>query len=278
MASEKDVTYAQASSGAQQLDIYRPDGASKRAAILFFHGGGWRGGAREMMRPLAREMAARGYVGLPISYRLLGAAPFPAQLEDVVAAVQWTRAQAETLGIDPARIILWGSSAGAHLSLLAAGAEATRAPVAGVVAVHPPVAFHVGAQTERHTTAATSLLGAAATEAEARAASPLHHVSAAFPPTLLLHGSYDRMVNHAASEEMFTALRAAKAPADLHLFHGHNHGFEAIPTMRTLICTLADAFIERTILNADSAAAEAEEFSMFARRAAEEQRAASQNA
>ena len=126
MASEKDITYARAGGIDLNLDIYRPEGASKRAAILYFHGGGWRGGSREGMRNHARAMAEYGYVGLPTQYRLLGQSPFPAQIEDVKTAVRWTRAHAKDLDIDPDRIILWGSSAGAHLSLLAAATPIIR--------------------------------------------------------------------------------------------------------------------------------------------------------
>jgi acetyl esterase/lipase len=281
MASEKDVTYANASGLDLKLDIYRPEGPSKRAAILYFHGGGWRGGSREGMRNHARAMAAYGYVGLPAQYRLLGQAPFPAQIEDVKTAVRWARAHAGDLDIDPGRIILWGSSAGAHLSLLAAGApnharfegkgwEGHSSAVSAVIAEHPPVEFHLGAALSRHTTPGENLLGEGATAERAREASPLTYAREDFPPTLLLHGTYDRLVNHAASEAMTAALRAAKAPVDLHLFHGHNHGFASLPSMREQIAAEADYFLDRTLIDPAKYEAEAQEFSMFARRAAEE--------
>jgi acetyl esterase/lipase len=290
MASEKDVTFAKAGDLDLKLDIYRPEGESRRAAILFFHGGGWRSGSREAMRPDARAMASHGFVGLPAQYRLLGQSPWPAQIEDVKAAIRWARAHAGELGIEADRIILWGSSAGAHLSLLAAGTpndphfEGDSGPrgvssdVAGVIAVHPPTGFHVGEAPGRATTSATGLMGESATVEEARAGSPISYVSERFPPTLLLHGAYDRLVNHAASQAMCDALRAAKAPVDLHLFHGHNHGFAALPSMRTMIAAEAAYFIDRTILDPAKHQAEAEEFSMFARRAAAERAAAERTA
>src|ERR1700761_7740000 len=106
MASEKDVIYASIDGQDLKLDIYPAEGEAKRAAILYFHGGGWRGGSREAMRPDARAMAALGYVGLPAQYRLLGEAPYPAQIHDVKAAIRWTRANAARLDIDPERIIV----------------------------------------------------------------------------------------------------------------------------------------------------------------------------
>jgi acetyl esterase/lipase len=121
MSDETDVTFAEAAGIELKLDVVAPRGESLRAAIIYLHGGGWRGGSRETMRPIAKAMADRGFIGLPAQYRLTGQAPWPAQIHDVKAAIRWTRANADRLAIDPGRIVLWGSSAGAHLALLAAG-------------------------------------------------------------------------------------------------------------------------------------------------------------
>src|SRR5689334_3050063 len=159
MVGEKAITFASRAGVELQLDVYRPEGVSTRTAILFFHGGGWRAGTRAMMGPDARAMAEHGFVGLPAQYRLVGQAPWPAQIDDVKAAIRWTRAHADELGVDPNRIVLWGSSAGAQLALLAAGTpdvreiegalgpRAVSSHVAAVIAVHPPVSFHLGEPT-----------------------------------------------------------------------------------------------------------------------------------
>ena len=90
------------------------------------HGGGWLRGDRSMVSPsfagwrpgpLAR-LAADGFAVASVDYRLSGEARFPAQLEDVSAAVEWLTGQAEEYGFDPGRIVLWGESAGAHLAAL----------------------------------------------------------------------------------------------------------------------------------------------------------------
>jgi acetyl esterase/lipase len=278
MASEKDITFASAAGADLKLDVYRPSSAGTRTAILYFHGGGWRGGSREMMRPDARAMAELGFVGIPAQYRLVGQAAWPAQIHDVKAAIRWTRAHAQELDVDPQRIVLWGSSAGAQLALLAAGTpdqpsfEGELGPldvssqVAAVIAVHPPVSFHVGEPVDRSTTPGKTLLGDSASVEQARAASPITHVSESFPATLLLHGTQDRMVHHSASQRMLDALRGVRAPADLHLFHGHTHGFAALPSVRAAIAHEVAFFLDRTIVNADKHRAEIEQFSVFARR------------
>ncbi|HEY9218508.1 MAG TPA: prolyl oligopeptidase family serine peptidase, partial [Phenylobacterium sp.] len=100
-------------------------------------------------------------------------------------------------------------------------------------------------------------------------ASPLTYAGERFPPTLLLHGTSDRMVHHSASQAMFEALRSAGASVDLHLFHGHNHGFAAIPSMRERIADEAAYFLDRMLIDPAKHQAEAEGHSIFARRAAE---------
>jgi acetyl esterase/lipase len=233
-----------------------------------------------MMRPDARAMAELGFVGLPAQYRVLAQAPWPAQLHDVKAAIRWTRAHAQELEVDPNRIVLWGSSAGAQLALLAAGTPDVRefegdlgplgvsSAVAAVIAVHAPVIFQLESSTERSrsSTPAKTLLGDSATAEQARAASPITHVHANFPATLLLHGTQDQMVHHSASQRMFDALRSVRAPADLHLFHGHNHGFAAVPSVRAAIAREVGYFLDRTLVDPEKYRAEIEEFSIFARR------------
>jgi acetyl esterase/lipase len=273
MASEKGIVFAHRPEMDLHLDIYRPEGEANGCAIVFVHGGGWRRGTREMMRPAARAMAEHGFVGLPMQYRVSDQAPWPAHIHDVKAAIRWTRAHADDLGVDPDRIVLWGSSAGAHLALLAAGTpglDAFEGPadegageestaVAAVVAVHAPTSFSVG-ERQYGATPAAALMGAAATEEAARTAGPLSYASAEFPPTLLLHGTEDRVVHHSASLQMFDALRAVHAPVDMHLFHGCAHGFAAMPSMRAAVVAEAATFLDRTLIDPGRYAREAEEW------------------
>ena len=91
---------------------------SKRAAMIHLHGG-FRGGSKEMMAPKVQAYLRLGYVCVEPQYRLSGEAKWPAQLEDVKAAVRWVRANAENLNIEPARIVVAGYSAGGLLALMA---------------------------------------------------------------------------------------------------------------------------------------------------------------
>src|SRR5258705_1563769 len=121
---EADVVYGKGSDTDLHLDIYKPTGsATRRMAIVHFHGGGFTGGNKNGLAARLQTMSGRGYVNIAAQYRLAsnGAARWPAQIEDVKAAIRWTRANASRLGIEPARIAVAGYSAGGHLALVAAG-------------------------------------------------------------------------------------------------------------------------------------------------------------
>ena len=275
MLAGKDIVFAEANGTELKLDIVVPD-KPNGIAILFVHGGGWRMGTRDMMAPIAQEMARYGFTGVISQYRLNAPpqAVWPAHIHDVKAAIRWVRRHAGELHIDPERIVLWGSSAGAHLVLLAGGTPddprlegevgvtGVSSKVAAVVAVHAPTGFHAGAPGGKHTSPLAALMGEGGTEEDARLAAPTSYVSANFPPTLLLHGTVDRVVHHSQSQVMFDALRAARAPVDMHLFHGHGHGFARIPSVRSQVAAEAAYFLDRAIVDPAKYRAESEEFAM----------------
>ncbi|HUO89904.1 MAG TPA: alpha/beta hydrolase [Rhizomicrobium sp.] len=260
---DKDVVFATANGTDLKLDVTRP-AQPNGIGILFVHGGGWRMGTREMMAPMAQAMAGHGFTGIASQYRLNSpkGGVWPAHIHDVKAAIRWTRQNADALGIDPERIVLWGSSAGAHLVLLAGGTpddprlegdvgpKGVSSKVAAVIAVHAPTGFHAGAPSGKHTSPLNALLGReGGTEEDAKLAAPISYVSANFPPTLLLHGTIDKVVHHSQSQVMFDALRAARAPVDMHLYHGHAHGFARLPSMRRQVAAEAAYFLDRTVVN-----------------------------
>ena len=103
-------------------DLYLPAGGGPFPALVAVHGGGWQVGARSAFQFWGPYLAARGYVLFAISYRLAkkGQKMFPQAVNDVRAGVQFVRASAAQIKVDPERIGLFGASAGAHLAALAA--------------------------------------------------------------------------------------------------------------------------------------------------------------
>jgi acetyl esterase/lipase len=103
-----------------ELDVYRPNNTDQSApAVIFVHGGGFRSGNKTQGRKFAVEASSRGLVGISIDYRLTETPGHPGEVDDVLAAVAWVRENAESLGVDPARIALYGTSAGGTLASLA---------------------------------------------------------------------------------------------------------------------------------------------------------------
>jgi acetyl esterase/lipase len=135
------VVYARHGATELALDIFRPHTDSRHCAVLIFHGGGWRGGAKEFVHAQAIALAAQGFTALAVQYRLLGVAAWPAQLDDAVAACAWTRDNADALDIDPTTLVVQGHSAGAQMALLTGALDADVRPAA-IVVYYPAIGFH----------------------------------------------------------------------------------------------------------------------------------------
>ncbi|MDQ2912059.1 MAG: alpha/beta hydrolase [Chloroflexota bacterium] len=106
--------------GPMAIRIYRPND-SLRAALVYFHGGGWVVGSLESADGSCRILANRSRcVVISIDYRLAPETKFPGAVEDAYAAVGWVSDHAADLGIDPTRIAVGGASAGGNLAAAAA--------------------------------------------------------------------------------------------------------------------------------------------------------------
>lgn len=103
-------------------ELYLPKGLDKAPLVIAAHGGGWQVGSPATYRHWGPYLASNGYAVFAIGYRLSkpGAKSYPGAVYDVKAAVQFARANAAELGIDPDRIGMMGDSAGAHLVSLVA--------------------------------------------------------------------------------------------------------------------------------------------------------------
>ena len=105
--------------GTLRLRLYVPAGADAGGpGILFIHGGGWVICSLDTHDGVCRRLANAAQLRVAsLDYRLAPEHPFPAPLDDCVAAVRWLAAEGAALGIDPQRIALAGDSAGANLAL-----------------------------------------------------------------------------------------------------------------------------------------------------------------
>ena len=129
------------------LDFYRPPGTaaghSPRPCVVVIHGGSWVHGNRlddGTKRWLNDWLAGLGYAVASIDYRLSPQFKWPAQRDDLLAAVRFLREHAAALGIDPDRLVLVGRSAGAQMATAAAYAEVIPG-VRGIVDIYGPTDF-----------------------------------------------------------------------------------------------------------------------------------------
>jgi acetyl esterase/lipase len=258
------------------LDVFPCDGESARTAVILLHGGGWSRGGRADVHPYARELASLGFTAIAAEYRLLGEAPWPAQILDVQDVIRWVRAHADDLGVDPDKIVAEGFSAGGHLSLLAAGTadrdvfgdagavDGVSARLAGVVSFFAPVDLSLKAMPNRPPPT-VALLGKDGGEDVAIAASPLNYVTAAFPPTFLLNGLADPFMPFEQTLQMFQALTAVGAKVDLHLYHDHTHEFARLPSMLADVQAEVALFLRRAVVDPEKYRSENLQLNPFAR-------------
>jgi acetyl esterase/lipase len=252
---DRDVVFGKGGDVDLHCDIYRPPAASsKRMAILHLHGGGFAGGNKNNLAARLQSLSSLGYVNIAVQYRLAGVARWPAQIEDVKAAIRWTRANASKLGIDPARIAVAGYSAGGHLALFAAGTQ-NQAQYEGAGG-NAGAGTGVGACMAYYAVTGPAWEGfrkafpmpEGSTEDAWKQAEAGTHIKG-FAPTVLYHGLADTTVRPESSEEFLKLLRGANIPAELHTFAGVPHEFVGIPEFAQATATLNDFFLERHVIN-----------------------------
>jgi pectinesterase len=101
-----------------KMNVYRPDDQEEYPVLLMIHGGGWNSGSLDLQVPMAQRIASKGYVTVPVEYRLIPEALYPAGVEDLEDAIHWIYKNASKYGIDKNRIAVSGCSAGGQLAML----------------------------------------------------------------------------------------------------------------------------------------------------------------
>jgi acetyl esterase/lipase len=214
---KKQVVYGEVQGSALLADLAYPEGQTRKPAIMYVHGGRWRGGSRANANAIALfKWAESGFFTMSMDYRLVGATPAPAAYEDTLCAIRWLHAHADEYGVDPDRIFLIGESSGGHLISLAAtlgqgpyaavgGWEKARSDVRAVISV----AGAYDLNTLSWGNLWTPLAGGDI-EAARRQASPIHHITPKTKPILVIHSDDDKSVPVQQAIDMAKALDAAK--------------------------------------------------------------------
>jgi len=229
------VTFSSPGGSPLKLDIYLPRSAGPFPVVIQVYGGGWQFGSRTDLPWAAAELARRGFAVVAIDYRHAPEWKWPAAEEDVRRSVEWVQSHASQFDGDPARIALLGRSSGAQLSLVAAY-RPPRPAIKAVVDIYGPVDFAAG---WRHPPNPDPLrirgilerfLGGTpdAVPRTYADASPISHVSKDAPPTLMIYGARDHVVEVRFGRELDRALKKAGVPSVLLELPWSEHGFDEV--------------------------------------------------
>ncbi len=224
----KPYVYKTVGQRALRLYVVSPPDAKpsdSRPAIVFFHGGGWVGGAPTQFDHLAEHLASRGMVAVQVEYRLLdrkGNAPPICCIQDAKSAMRWVRAHAGELGIDPNRIAAGGGSAGGHLAAFVGmvegmddpGDDPAVSPKANAMVLFNPV-FDNGPKG----------WGNQRVGDRYRAFSPAHNVTPDDPPAIVFLGTEDKLIPVETAKEFGRAMKQAGVRCEVLLYEGQGHGF-----------------------------------------------------
>ncbi|MCB2156304.1 alpha/beta hydrolase [bacterium] len=248
-----DIPYADKSS-AQKMDVFVPDGQGPFPAVILVHGGAFMFGDKSSTHVWAKALVASGYLAAAINYRLSGEAIFPANIQDVKAAIRFLRANSERFRVRPDAVGIWGDSAGGYLAALAGtsggveeledlslGNREFSSRVQAVVDWYGPTNFlemdehfqESGKGEPTHSlpdSPESSMLGATITEVPdlVAKANPETYIAPDNPPFLVQHGTEDGIVPVEQSiffaKKLRTVLGADSVTLDL--LDGAGHGGE----------------------------------------------------
>jgi len=258
-----DIPYANLSP-AEKLDIYLPDdGDGPFPVIISIHGGGFMYGdkADEQLNPMLKGLN-HGYAIVSINYRMSGEAIFPANINDVKAAIRWVKANAAEYKFSPNRIALWGGSSGANLAALAGtsgdvkeledmsmGNANQSSRVMAVVDWFGPTNFLLMDEQLKETgngkpdkseanSMLSKVLGQKITEIpeKVKMANPESYITSDDPLFLIQHGTKDPIVPTQQSVLFYEKLVKVlgKEKVTLHLLEGVQHGGKEFETPENL--------------------------------------------
>ena len=253
---ERDIVFGKGGDMDLLLDVYHPpEGVTpKRMAIVHLFGGGFFVGNKNAGYIVndVRALGRLGYTSVSANYRLQSEGSWPAQIHDTKAAIRWTRANAERIGIDADKIAVAGYSAGGMLALMAAGTNGMEEfeGDGGNAGVSSDVQACIGVYPLATAQNSAGLFPEGqATEENRAAASPTSYISENFAPTIFIHGTADNTVPVSSSIEFFRGLKEHGVPSALTLIQGADHVFDNTELDAVdLMARSVDLFLSRLIV------------------------------
>ncbi len=241
--SKKDVPYDNQHK-AQRLDLYQAKSDRPVPAMIYFHGGGWRGGSKNSIPAWLKKGVDEGAMTVvSVEYRFTDVAIHPAQVQDCLRSIQFVRQQAKEWNIDADRIGVTGGSAGGHLSLWVALHDDIADPqstdpiakqssrVRCAVSFAGPTDWSLLQTMEHKHPAYRQLLGYEVgtpadqmDPAKKTDVSPLSFATKDDPPILQIHGDQDDIVPIEHAKNLHSKLEQIGVKTELVVIPGGNHG------------------------------------------------------
>jgi acetyl esterase/lipase len=232
-----NITYGVRNNFETKLDIYqRKDTTGPQPTLMFIHGGGWTGGAKETSVMALMPWLEMGWNVVNVEYRLARVSLVPAAVEDCLCALRWVGQHAKDYNIDMGRLVVTGESAGGHLSLttgmipMTAGLD-RQCPGPDLPKVSAIVNWYGitdvadlldGPNQKAY---AVEWFGSLPGKIEiAKRVSPLEYVRADLPPILTIHGDADPTVPYSHATRFRDAMKAAGARFELLTIPNGKHG------------------------------------------------------
>ncbi|MES1227674.1 MAG: alpha/beta hydrolase [Armatimonadota bacterium] len=227
------VTYPATGGHGLWADLYQPDKDKKLGrCVVVLHGGGWIGGGRENMTPIAEQLAVNGFTVLNAEYTLANKGTrWPIQLTDVQALVRYARTQADKLGFDANKIAALGISAGGHLSSFLGSTDVAEKDVSSHVqavvsisGIHDLRLKMTSEGEQYHIVEMLLSEDGKPSDTQREQASPVTFYSEKTAPTYFIQGDKDRLVPPDQSETAAAKLRGLKVENQLVVVPGMGHG------------------------------------------------------
>jgi len=206
-----------------------------RAAIVFFFGGGWKNGNPKQFVPQCKYLADRGMVAMVADYRVRSRHNVSANkcVEDAKSAVRYIRQNAARLGIDPDRIAASGGSAGGHLAAATATLPNCNDP-ADDFSVNPkpnalvlfnPAVILASVPGQYDVTPEKAEEWRKRLGVEPELISPYHHITENICPTIIFHGTKDKIVPYKTVELFREKMQEKHNRCELVGYYKKGHGF-----------------------------------------------------
>ena len=240
-----DIEYARYGDRALRIQLLQPRAKGPFPLLVYVQGSAWRPQNLYMALPQLADFAHRGFVVASVEYRPTLEAIFPAQIQDVKAAIRFLKSNAARFNLDPVRVAVWGDSSGGHMAVMTGVSEGVAefdtpdypdqsSGVRTVVDFYSPtdllqMSKYPSKVDHDHASSPESfLVGGPLQENPEKAAqaNPITYISKErpLPPFLIMHGDQDATVPFNQSVLLYEALKAAGQDATFYKVKGAGHG------------------------------------------------------